>query len=272
MIDILKRCVLGDLRRDELRGYVALEAALFWGTIFVAWNLYPAEHKYSIMTHTFSFLGSFDGEHNPQWWWVFSIAMYVWGLGNVPLVLYVYRRFATISAWGAMIGAFLFLAGCVGVVLVAAFPDARPEVIGHIRWTEIHEKAALLDAAGFTLGILWHGVLLLTDRFFGAGSRGTSCFNHRRLLWPYVFWVSVTGVAVRYLITWEHIYAKMKAAAAVSGAHIGSSWSEALNTRYSFPLWENVLIYTLYIFLAWFVLALPNDIAVTPPKAPASRG
>ena len=44
--------------------------------------------------------------------------------------------------------------------------------------------------------------------------------------------------------------------AAAAGASIGSSWSEAMNTRYSFPLWENILIYTLFLFLVWMVTAL----------------
>jgi len=29
-----------------------------------------------------------------------------------------------------------------------------------------------------------------------------------------------------------------------------------MNTRYSFPLWENILIYTLFLFLVWMVTAL----------------
>ena len=52
----------------------------------------------------------------------------------------------------------------------------------------------------------------------------------------------------------------MKAEAAASGGHIGSSWAEGLHTCYSFPLWENVVIYTLFIFLIWFALALPSEV------------
>ncbi|HRZ84483.1 MAG TPA: hypothetical protein P5069_18675, partial [Candidatus Hydrogenedentes bacterium] len=58
------------------------------------------------------------------------------------------------------------------------------------------------------------------------------------------------------LVRWEYVYAAKKAAAAAAGASIGSSWSEAMNTRYSFPLWENILIYTLFLFLVWVVTAL----------------
>ncbi len=270
-MELLKRAVCGRLTRAELRRYVAIEAVAFWGVIFVAWMLYPAEHHYSIMTHTFSFLGSFDPQHNPQYWWVFSIAMYFWSVATLPLVAHAYRRFAGISKWGARAGAALFVLGSFGTAMVAAFPDARGKVIGNYEWTQIHEKAAVLSAAGYTLGVLLHGALLLKHRVFGANGMGGFRFNYRALCLPYAFWASITGVAVYHLVKWDHMYARMKAAAAASGAHIGSSWSEALNTRYSFPLWENIVIYTLYIFMAWFMLALPAEPEVTSHTAPASR-
>ena len=42
-----------------------------------------------------------------------------------------------------------------------------------------------------------------------------------------------------------------------AGRHRGA----ALGTRYSFPLWEQMMIYTLFIFLIWFSLALPSETA-----------
>jgi hypothetical protein len=216
------------------------------------------------MTHTFSFMGSFEAKHNPQWWWIFSIAMTFWGVATVPLVFYLYRRFALISPWGAPVGLLLFLTGCAGIVGVAMFPDARGNVIGNFEWTEIHEKAAVTVAAAFTLGILWHGILLLKDRLSRRGRSGHSAFDHRKLLWPYLFWTVMFGISVYHLAAWERIYAARKAAALAAGTPIGSSWSEALNTRYSFPLWENILIYTLFIFLMWFILAVPRNLEPTP--------
>ena len=259
-MDTLRRYILGDFEPGELRGYLFFEALLFWGLIAHCWIIYPAENHYSIMTHTFSFLGSFESKHNPGGWWLFSIAMVFWGSATAPVVLYLYRRFATISKWGARAGAFLMLMGCTGIVLVALFPDVPGNVIGDWRSTDIHEKASILIAAGFLLGISWYGVLLLKDRFFPGPGGGGSCFNHGRLLWPYLFWGIVVGVATYFQIRWEFVYAEMKAAAAASGAHIGSHWSEALNTCYSFPLWENVVIYTLFIFLVWLPLAVPDEI------------
>ena len=177
--------IKGDFTLPMLRRYVLIEAVVFWGLIFTAWISYPAENRESIMTHTFSFLGSFESKHNPQWWWIFSIAMAFWGTANAPLVLYAHRPFAAISVWGARAGAGLFLLGSVGIVLIAIFPDARGEVIGNWEWTEIHEKAAIAVAAGFILGILWHGALLLMDLLF---SGNNSIFQHRKFIGPYLFW------------------------------------------------------------------------------------
>ena len=256
----LRRYIKGDFEHNELRVYLAFEALFFWGLIFICWVIYPEENKYSIMTHTFSFLGSFQSNHNPSGWWLFSAAMVFWGTATVPLVLYLYRRFAAISIWGARAGACLLLAGCVGVVLVALFPDAHGAVIGDVEWTDIHEKAALLIAAGFCLGISWHGILLLKDRFSRRAFIENTRSDYRRLAWPYVFWAVMVGVAAYFQIKWEFVYADMKAAAGASGERIGSHWAEALNTWYSFPLWENVMIGTLFVFLIWFSLVVPNEV------------
>ncbi|HNR31630.1 MAG TPA: hypothetical protein PKI11_12140 [Candidatus Hydrogenedentes bacterium] len=248
----------GDFRAGELKRYVTVVSLGFWGLIFIAWLSYPKDHHYSIMTHTFSFLGSFEGKHNPRWWWIFSIAMTFWGCAAMPLAFYIHRRFAVFTKWGARVGTLFLLMGCTGIVLVAVFPDARGAVIGTWEWTEIHEKVAIIAAAGFILGNTWHGLLLVADAFSSRWTGVAPRPARRAILWPYLFWVTLTGIAAYFLITWEFLYAEMKAAAHASGAHIGSSWSEALNTRYSFPLWENITIYTLFIFLIWFTLALPR--------------
>ncbi len=264
-METLKQWAVGDFRPAGLRRYLGIEAAIFWGLIFLCWTLYPVENKYSIMTHTFSFLGSFETKHNPQFWWLFSAAMMFWGVASVPLVLHLRRRFSAISNGGAAVGAVLMLAGCVGISLIGVFPDAHGRVIGNAEWTDIHEKAAIAVAVGFILGIAWYGLLLLKDRLAG----GQSGFDHRKTIWPYAFWLAVLVVVGYFLVTWEFVYADMKAAAEAAGEPIGSAWSEALNTRYSFPLWENIWIYSNYVFLAWLSLAVPEEVAA--PGAAASQ-
>lgn len=254
----MKRFLSGDFDPAGLRRYLLTVSCTYWGLIFVCWLLYPDENRYSIMTHTFSFLGSFETKHNPQWFWLFSIAMVFWGIACGLLVRYVHRQFTAISKWGAHIGALLLFGGCAGIGLVGIFPDARGEVIGSWEWTEIHEKVAVLGFSGYFLGGLWHGLLLLKDRITSKSFGRVPGFSYGHLLWPYVLWLGVISVAAYFLISWEILYPQLRAAAEAEGRPFGSAWSEAMNTRYSFPLWENLVIYTQFVFLIWFGLALPN--------------
>ncbi len=259
-MDVLKRALSPNLFDDAgIRRYLFFVSATFWALIFLAWLGYPAENRYSIMTHTFSFLGSWETKHSPHWWWLFTLAMMFWGVTGIPLALYIRRRFSAVSGWGAWLGAALFLLGFVNIALVGVFPDVKTVLPGNLRMTDIHARVAVLAAAGFILGISWHGLLLLKDwlgaTFFG----GDRQLARRAFIAPYLFWMSITGVAAYFLIKWEFVYAEKKAAAQAAGIPIGSSWSEAMNTRYSFPLWENVLIYMLFIFLVWFTLILSGE-------------
>ncbi len=253
----ITRILGGHLNQTELRRYVIIKAAVFWSLIFLAWLMYPAENKYSIRTHTFSFLGSFETKHSPDWWWIFTIAMVFWGCATFPLVFYHRRRFLPISRIGANIGAFFLAVGAVNVVLVGLFPDARAEVIGSIRWTEIHEKVAVFVGVGFLLGILWHGGMILRDRFGARHFADHYPAAYRRLALPYLVWGVISAIGIGIQIRWAFVYETMKAAAAAKGEDFGSSWSEAMGTIYSFPLWENILIYALFGFLVWFALEVP---------------
>ena len=93
-MDMIKCLLSGDMERKEIRYYLAFMTTVFWGFIFLAWLGYPAEHKYSITTHTFSFLGSYNEEHSPQWWWLFSVAMLFWCFAGMVLAQYYRRRFS----------------------------------------------------------------------------------------------------------------------------------------------------------------------------------
>lgn len=262
------RYITGGFQRNELKWYLTFYTTYFWGLIFLAWLSFPAEHHFSILTHTFSFLGSFEDKHNPQWWWIFSIAMVSWGLLTVPVVFYSHARFTAISPVGAGIGMFFLFVGCAGISLVGIFPDAHFELIGHMRWTDIHAKASLMVIVGFIFGIITYGILLLKDRCFTAGNPHGMHFDHDRLQWPYLVWSIVLAVSVYFLVRWEFVYPQWKAAAAKAGVEIGSHWGAALGTRYSFPLWEQIMIYTLFLFLVWFSLLLPGE---TANEAKAAR-
>lgn len=244
---MMKRALSGEFHSHEVKNYLLFKALVFWGLIGLCWLAFPAENQFSIMRHTFSFLGSFQEEHNPRWWWLFSIAMLFWAVAMQPTTRYLHRRFAPVSRAGAAIAAGLFHLGSLGIAIVALFPDDPGPVFGTVRWTEIHEKGAVLCFAGFVLGIGAFGFLLLRDR---AGH-----VAHKGHVWPYLFWLAVLGTAVGNQIYWGITYEAMKREAAAAGRTIRSSWGESLNTIYAFPLWENLVIYALFAFLIWFTLA-----------------
>lgn len=244
----------GHFSRPGLRRYLLFMAGTFWALIGLAWLSYPEENHYSIMSHTFSFLGSYEEEHNPRWWWIFSVAMMFWALSMAPIIQYFYRRFAIISRSGAVAGAFLFSVGSVGIAIVALFPDVKAPIFG-VRITEIHEKGAILTAIGFVLGILLHGGLLIYNRF----STRHEAFRMRKLAGPYLLWSGMVFAAAYNQVSWGITYERMKRDAAAAGQQIRSSWGESLNTIYAFPLWENLVIYTLFAFLVWFALAVPAE-------------
>jgi len=234
--------------------FVIFKAFTFWSLILLAWLSYPADHAYSIMSHTFSFLGSWSEEHNPRYWWIFTCAMVFWGVAMVPITLRIYLRFREISPWAAVVGAFFMLVGSVGVVVVGLVPDAREILYGDTRWTEVHEIAAVMVGVGFALGILWHAGMILRDRFGERKLNDGHSLGLRSFAWPFAMWVGVLAVAVHNQVTWAQTYEARKAAAEAASTHIGSSWGESLNTVYAFPLWENIVIYALYAFLIWFAL------------------
>jgi len=255
---LLLNLVWGQIEPATLRIYLAAQALFFWGVIFVCWRLFPVENAFSILTHTFSYLGSFEPDRNPPAWWLFCIAMVFWGLSSVPVVRFIIRQVALASGKPLRGPVRMLLTGCGGIVLVGLFPDARGTILGPIRWTDLHYLGALFVVIGFVFGVPWFAARL----FRAARSPETSepartaC---RRACLPQLLFIAETTVALSVLICWEFIYWGRRVEAEAAGRTIGSSWSEAMNTPYSFPLWDNLFVYTLFVYLAWTALALSSE-------------
>ena len=249
--------VSGRFAPETLRLYLAAEALIFCSTIFLCWRLFPQENAFSIHTHTFSYLGSFEADRNPPGWWLFSIAMVFWGLACVPIVLHNLRCLPPASSRGLQVTRGLMLTGCFGIVLVGLFPDARGPILGPIRWTDLHYLGAIFVVIGFVFGVPWFAARL----FRAARSpqtpepARTAC---RRARVPQLLFMAETTVALTFLIRWEFLYRGRRVEALAAGRTIGSSWTEAMNTPYSFPLWDNLFVYTLFVYLAWTALALSS--------------
>lgn len=247
--------VRGRFTIGTLRLYLAVEALIFWGVILLCWRRFPPENAFSIHTHTFSYLGSYELDRNPGGWWLFSIAMVFWGLASVPIVLHCLRGLAKAHTRGLRLtGAFL-LTGCFGIVLVGLFPDARGPVFGSVRWTNLHYIGAVVLVLGFLIGISRFARAL---RRAAQDSTLDECLRltFRRAQWPQRLFLGMSTVALTLLVAWIFVYEHRRAAAEAAGRVFGSPWHEAMNTPYSFPMWDNIFVQSLFIYLAWTALAL----------------
>jgi len=257
----VKRYVSGQHTPVEIRWHLAALAVVYWVLILCTWLGYPAENEYSITTHTMSALGSFEEGHNPEWFWVFSIAMVYCGLTMIPIMLYYRRLLTAVSRSGAWAGALFFLVGCAGMILTGLFPDAHSialhtRFIGDWQWRDLHAIAAGLIAVGFPLGVIWYGALLLRDKF----KKGTFAERGKRpylkLLGPFLVCLPIfviTGSKIR----WGSVYAALQAAASASWQEIESHLVAASKGLQGLPVLEHVAIWVLTVFVIWFAVVLP---------------
>lgn len=252
------RLVQGRFSPKSLRIYTAALAFFFWGLSYLCWLQFPVENAFSIHTHTFSYLGSFNEDRNPTGWWLFTIAMAGWGLASIPLVRHIRRQLENTAPNGARRAGRCLIAGCIGIILVGLFPDARETLIGPIRWTSLHYVGALVLVLGFLIGIPWTAVLVRRAAT-SPDIDDTVRSAFKRAWWPHVLFLVEVSVSLLFLIRWEFIYPKLKAAAEAAGQEFGSPWREAMNTIYSFPLWDNLFVQTLFIYFIWTALTLPNQ-------------
>jgi hypothetical membrane protein len=254
----VKRYISGQHTSTEIRWHLALLVGVFWALVFCAWLGYPTEHKYSVTRKTLSALGSFDNRHNPEWFWLFSLAMVYCGLTMVPVILYIRRRFMAVSDVGARVGSLFFLAGCAAIILTGLFPDARQPVVGNLEWRQIHVKVAALIAVCFSLGIFWHGGLLLRDKLTQKTFAEQGRFPYLTLIAPFMVCLPVFA-AVGYRIEWEAAWAAIRSSLDASGNDVGVYLSAATHGLRSFPLLEHLSIWALTVFVVWFAAVLPPE-------------
>ncbi len=253
----MRRILSGRHAPQEIRWHLTVLAVVYWGLVFCAWLGYSGERAFSITSHMLSALGSYDARHNPNWFWVFSVAMIYCGLVMIPVMIYVYRRFAAISRWGASIGAFFFLAGCVGLILTGLFPYARGTVFGVWDLRHVHGGVAGTMGAAFVIGFLWHGLLLLKDMFSERRLVAAGKTSYLRFAGPYLACSPVFIIAATR-IQWESIHAALQAAANASAREAAAAMDAALSGFRHFPLLEHLAIWALTIYVIWFTIALPH--------------
>ncbi len=253
----LKRCLSGRHTPGEIRWHLAALAVVYWGLVFCAWLGYNTGRPYSITGEMLSALGSFDDHQNPQWFWIFTVAMVYCGLIMTPVMFYVYRRFAAVSPWGARVGAFFFLLGCAGIVFTGLFPYGHGRAFGVWPWRKLHMSAGATIAVGFSLGFFWHAMLLLKDRITGATLRERGDVSYARMASPFLVCVPLLGT-IAYRLNWPAAFSALHAAVTGSSEAASEQLHASFVRLHHFPLLEHMSIWALTIFVIWFTAVLPH--------------
>lgn len=228
-------------------GLVTVAASLF---LFLARVTYPPENAYSIMTETFSTLGSSDADNNPRGWYFLSIFFFLAAVLLVPVHLQRYNLMKSISKYGSLLSLGFYLVSSAGLVLLAVFPDnGGGSFFGDLSQGKIHNFVSLFAFGGFGVGMLLDFFWYLKDRLPTLG--GTRRFPARLWAPPYAVFFAVVISFAYTQIYWD----------VTCTAHC---WPG--DGIYSFPLWEWIAIGMIFVVLFWIVLALTK--IETPGKRP----
>lgn len=257
-METMKRCLSGRHTTGEIRWHLAALAIIYWGLVLCAYLGYTSEHKYSVMSHTLSALGSFDKQHNPQWFWLFSVAMVYCGLIMMPVILYIRRSLMSVSEFGAWVGCVCFLVGSLAIALTGIFPDARGHTIHGWSFRDVHKVTAVSIGIFFAVGIIWYGALLFKDRMTRKTFAGYGSHPYLKLVGPFLVCLPIFAT-VGYKTEWSSVRAAITSATQSSMDDVRANLFNAFHGLERFPLLEHVAIWALTIFIIWFAASLPSE-------------
>lgn len=256
-MEAAKRCITGTHNAREIRCHLILLAIGYWVLVYFAWRGYMEQRPYSVMTHTLSALGSFDKNHNPNAFWLFSVAMVFCGTAMIPIILYIRRKIAVMSELGAWVGSLLFLMGCIAIILTGVFPDAHGKVVGSWEWRDIHMKSAVTIAVGFGLGLIWHWILIIRDMVTQGTLAESGKLPYLKIMGPFTVTLPIfTAIALR--LEWKYFFAAIQAGLRLSVEEMQRYWEIVGKDFRSFPLLEHMSIWGLTVFVIWFAAVMPN--------------
>jgi len=254
----LKLILRAEFDRPLLVRYILFAGLLVWFFIALAYIAYPAS-EYSILEHTFSYLGSFDEDRNPEGWYFFSIALFCAAIVFAPLMIYRNRRIRIIEPISGYLILILELIGCIGIFLVGVFPYTGMDYFQDLENRQMHNLVSIFAFGGYGLGIIWESLLMGKDRFakwplsFGKG--GQKKLDHTKLQYPYIIFFAIVFLTGGFLGGWEIYYPIVHAQDPSIGHWPGIG-------PFAFPLWEWILIVYLFVFFYWTSLVLPEKVEI----------
>ena len=237
------RVFIGIFTPSQLIVYVVLQIFIFLLFLGLARITFPKENKYSVMTHTMSFLGSKESFRNPKGWYFFSIAVMWITLADIPLNLYIFRHMLTFSPVFAWI---MIISGGISTItgiLVSIFTDkdtdrdlSGGDFIQDLRSGRIHNVTAVITFTTFIIANLSVGLAYI--------------FNPSQL--PIYNWLPPLLIFALVLIGF-FLFNALWQKKCKENEDLESFPGEKI---YSFPLWEWLLFVSLYIFLFWNVFII----------------
>jgi hypothetical protein len=234
---------IGKFTSTQLLIYVIIQICVFLILLGLARITYPKENKYSIMTHTMSFLGSKEHFRNPKGWYFFSIAITWITLADIPLNLYIFRHLLTFSP---ILGWIMIISGAISTIcgiLVSIYTDrdtdrelSGGDFVQDLKSGRLHNVTAVITFATFIIANL---------------SVGLAYILHPSIL-PWFNWVPPLAIFC-IVLTGFFLFNALWQKKCKENQDLESFPGEGI---YSFPLWEWLLFISLYIFLFWNVFII----------------
>ncbi|CAL6056845.1 Conserved_hypothetical protein [Hexamita inflata] len=236
--------------------------------IVAAWvtfdlNVWKREHSrknfYAPWNNTFSELGSRDDNKNPKYYLLFSCCLWWLIIFDIPLSFFVYRRNVVINKVAAVTSQVFYVVGWICITFVGCFNSTMQKIPGmNVVSMDIHVPAAVLGMIGFAAALFNNALNMVRDQ--------TKCqrknnqvnqqklFNPRHTFIPAIIFLLIAVFALLCKISLMILEAKKI---------LKKNWWKYIIGG---CIWENILICTLIVTLAWNALGLPVTIPTLPSE------
>ncbi|CAL6114532.1 Conserved_hypothetical protein [Hexamita inflata] len=232
-----------------------------FGTVFICYLIcyliFPTKNDYSILHNTFSHLGSYTKNKNPHGWIFFSFGQIISFFVEIPVVSYIRHRLEPVNKVFARIITGTMYFGTTCQLLIGFFPCTRTIMFGKVMVGAVHQVCATLCFAVQIIGFYLLAIFISIDRC------KKRKLNYIRVMLPLLVLLITITLGIAVLVAFHFIYNQRKK----NNPQIGSNWSESIDTFWSFTLWENLIIYAMYLYYIWFPFTLP----LCPFSASAKR-
>ncbi|CAL6077539.1 DUF998_domain-containing protein [Hexamita inflata] len=255
----------GQFSAVRLRIHSIIGFGVIFLCIIIARAMFPKVNDYSILHNTFSHLGSYTKDNNPHGWIFFSFSQIISFFVQIPLVSYIRYRVEHVNKiFGRVVTGTMYF-GSTCQLLVGFFPATRTIMFGKVMVGAVHQVSAMLGFLIQIIGYYMMSVLITMDRY--KCRKNNKKLNYMLVVMPVFVLLATVTLGIVALVTFDFIYRAHKK----RDPSIGSNWAESIDTFWSFPLWENIIIYVTYLYYIWLPFTLPLRTDGIVPKQRISQ-